>query len=88
MPKNPTSGMPLVLLHYFRQNTRRVLPREELAEKVWRLRLYPRSRTVDMTVSTLRRQLAGERIITVNGCGYQHEFDAARLVGFTLDETR
>jgi len=45
----------LDLLYYFAQNPRRVLPREELLEKVWRLHNAPNTRSVDNFIVRLRK---------------------------------
>ena len=65
--------MQSALLNYLRQRSEQVLNREELAAAVWGLRLDPRSRVIDQTVSQVRKTLEpGERILTVHGTGYQH----------------
>jgi len=61
------------LLEYFRQNSGRLITRDELAENVWRLKMLGKSRTIDVTISFVRKSLAnGERIETVHGRGYRH----------------
>jgi two-component system OmpR family response regulator len=45
----------LDLLHYFAQNPRRVLSRDELLEQVWKLRNAPNTRSVDNFIARLRR---------------------------------
>jgi len=45
----------LDLLHYFAQNPRRVLTREELLEKVWKLHNAPNTRSVDNFIVRLRK---------------------------------
>jgi DNA-binding response OmpR family regulator len=45
----------LDLLHYFSQNPRRVLTREELLEKVWKLHNAPNTRSVDNFIVRLRK---------------------------------
>ena len=45
----------LQLLQYFCKNKDRVLSRQELLEKVWNLRDYPNTRTVDNFIMRLRR---------------------------------
>jgi two-component system OmpR family response regulator len=45
----------LDLLHYFSQNAGRVLSRDELLERVWKLRNAPNTRSVDNFIARLRR---------------------------------
>jgi DNA-binding response OmpR family regulator len=45
----------LDLLHYFSQNPRRVLTREELLERVWHLHNAPNTRSVDNFIVRLRK---------------------------------
>ncbi len=45
----------LDLLRYFAANAGRVLSRDELLERVWKLRNYPNTRTVDNFVARLRK---------------------------------
>ena len=45
----------LDLLWYFAQNAGRVLPREELLEKVWKLHNAPNTRSVDNFIVRLRK---------------------------------
>jgi len=75
----PLTGMPNKLLMHFRQNAGKVLSRDELAREVWGLKMDPRSRCIDQTIATIRKALgSGERIETVQGCGYRfsirHDF--------------
>lgn len=64
-------GMKQRLLEYFRANPARVLSRDELAEKVWGIKLQ-NSRTIDQTVAMLRKCLRpGERIVTRQRDGYE-----------------
>jgi len=70
----PKKGLPETLLDYFRVHSGRVLARDELAQQVWKLRLDPRSRVIDQTVSRIRQQLSPEeQIVTVNRHGYLHQ---------------
>ena len=58
---------------YFRANGGRVISRDELSLKVWGFLMDGRSRTIDQTVSTLRRKLGhGHDIITHHGAGYEY----------------
>jgi DNA-binding response OmpR family regulator len=62
------------LLKHFRANAGRTITREELATTIWRLKLYPASRTIDMAVCSARKQLNhGERITAVHGRGYCYQ---------------
>jgi len=66
----------LDLLHYFASHPDRVLSREELLEKVWLLRDYPNTRTVDNFVLRLRRHFepdpsAPVHFLSVRGSGYR-----------------
>lgn len=66
----------LDLLRYFANNPHRVLSRTELLEKVWKLRNYNNSRTVDNFISRLRRHFerdasAPEYFLSVRGAGYK-----------------
>lgn len=66
----------LDLLRYFATNPLRVLSRTELLEKVWKLRNYNNSRTVDNFISRLRRHFerdasAPEYFLSVRGAGYK-----------------
>ncbi len=64
------------LLRYFAANAGRVVTRDELLEKVWKLRHYARSRTVDNFIARLRRRFEppGEEpiyFVSVRGAGYR-----------------
>ena len=64
------------LLRYFSEHPGRVLSREELLEKVWRLRNYPNTRTVDNFLSRLRRRFEEDpqrprHFVSVRGAGYR-----------------
>ncbi len=64
------------LLHYFALNPGRVLSRQELQQKVWRLDHYPNSRMVDNFILRLRKyfepQPSSPRyFISVRGSGYK-----------------
>jgi DNA-binding response OmpR family regulator len=66
----------LDLLRYFSLHPGRVLTREELLEKVWRLRNYPNTRTVDNFLSRLRRRFEDDpqkprHFVSVRGAGYK-----------------
>lgn len=58
---------------YFRANSGRVISREELSLKVWGFVMDARSRTIDQTVSTLRKKLSnGHTIVTRHRAGYEY----------------
>jgi DNA-binding response OmpR family regulator len=64
------------LLHYFALHPGRVLRRDELLEKVWKLRNYSNNRTVDNFISRLRRRFeedpqAPRYFVSVRGVGYK-----------------
>ena len=66
----------LDLLRYFVAHAGRVLTREELLEKVWKLRNYPNTRTVDNFVLRLRRYFEPNPdkpvyFVSVRGAGYK-----------------
>jgi DNA-binding response OmpR family regulator len=64
------------LVRYFSLNPGRVLSRDELLEKVWKLRNYANTRTVDNFISRLRRRFevdpaAPRHFVSVRGAGYK-----------------
>ncbi|MCZ6805704.1 MAG: response regulator transcription factor [Deltaproteobacteria bacterium] len=66
----------LDLLRYFAENAGRVLSRTELLERVWKLRNYSNTRTVDNFISRLRRRFEGDpsdptHFLSVRGAGYK-----------------
>ena len=66
----------LDLLQYFADHPERVLSREELLEKVWHLRGYPNTRTVDNFVLRLRKAFEPDPahpvyFLSVRGLGYK-----------------
>ena len=66
----------LDLLRYFAENAGRVLSRTELLERVWKLRNYGNTRTVDNFISRLRRRFEADpssptHILSVRGAGYK-----------------
>lgn len=70
------TNLELELLRYFAQNPERVLSRAELLEKVWKLRDYPNTRTVDNFVMRLRRHFEEDPskpryFHSVRGAGYK-----------------
>jgi DNA-binding response OmpR family regulator len=68
----------LDLLRYFAQNPGRVLSRKELLEKVWKLRNYDNTRTVDNFIMRLRRRFELDdqeprHFVSVRGAGYKFD---------------
>jgi DNA-binding response OmpR family regulator len=63
----------VAVLGYLARNAARVVSRDELLQRVWRLPPNQvRTRTIDMAVARLREKLgAGEAIVTVRGKGYR-----------------
>ncbi len=66
----------LDLLRYFAENAGRVLSRNELLERVWKLRNYGNTRTVDNFISRLRRRFESDpsspvHFLSVRGAGYK-----------------
>jgi len=66
----------LDLLRYFAENAGRVLSRDELLQKVWKLRNYSQTRTVDNFLSRLRRHFEPDpkspvHFVSVRGAGYK-----------------
>ncbi len=66
----------LDLLKYFSENPLRVLSREELMEKVWKLRNYAYTRTVDNFIARLRKHFEEDatdprHFLSVRGAGYK-----------------
>ena len=71
----------LDLLRYFSENPLRVLSREELMEKVWKLRNYAYTRTVDNFIARLRKHFEEDatdpkHFLSVRGAGYKFVPDA------------
>ena len=68
----------LDLLRYFAENPGRVLSRTELLERVWKLRNYSNTRTVDNFISRLRRRFEPDpsspvHFLSVRGAGYKFQ---------------
>lgn len=64
------------LLRYFSTNPGRVLSRDELLEKVWKLRNYSNTRTVDNFISRLRKRFEEDPqepryFVSLRGAGYK-----------------
>jgi DNA-binding response OmpR family regulator len=63
-------------LEFLTKNAERVIPRDELLDKVWGYENYPRTRTVDNHMLRLRQKLEKDpsqpsHFLTVHGLGYK-----------------
>ena len=69
------------LLRLLLKNARRVVPREEILQKVWGTDFEGESRTLDMHVRTLRQKLGpgGEQLRTVRKVGFVFTDEEAGL---------
>ncbi len=66
------SELECAVVRYLALNPARVISRDELLERVWRLPANRvRTRTIDMLVARLRDKLGDETIVTVRGKGYR-----------------
>ncbi len=70
------TALELELLRYFAEHPGRVLGREELQQKVWRLNDYPSQRMVDNFIMRLRRHFEPDPrnpvlFVSVRGAGYK-----------------
>ena len=70
------TAMEFKILKYLVQNARRVIPRDELLNKVWGYENYPCTRTVDNHMLRLRQKLERDpsrpvHFLTVHGAGYK-----------------
>ena len=61
------------LLLYLARNPGRVIPRNELLDRVWGYDRYPTTRTVDYHVLALRKKIDSRHIVTVHGIGYRFD---------------
>lgn len=66
----------LDLLQYFAQHAGRVIDRDELMERVWKLRNYPNTRTVDNFIGRLRKHFERDptrpvHFLSARGYGYR-----------------
>jgi DNA-binding response OmpR family regulator len=60
---------------YLRAHSGEIISREQLCREVWGMRYFSTSRTVDQTISVVRKHLdRQERILTVFRIGYRHLF--------------
>jgi DNA-binding response OmpR family regulator len=72
------SAMETALLTYFQKHAGRTLSRDELAEQVWKQRHFHESRTIDQTVSKLRKKLRrNAKILSIWSAGYRFESESA-----------
>jgi DNA-binding winged helix-turn-helix (wHTH) protein len=63
------------LQKYLRAHSGETVSREQLCSDVWRMNYFQSSRTIDQTISVVRKHLgANERIVSIFGIGYRHEF--------------
>lgn len=70
------------LIRYFASNPNRVLSRQELQERVWKLANYPNTRMVDNFIMRLRRHFEPDPVhpvyfVSVRGTGYKFRPDGA-----------
>ena len=66
----------LDLLRYLAESPGRVIERDELLEKVWKLQSYPNGRMVDNFIMRLRRHFEPDpanpvHFVSVRGTGYK-----------------
>lgn len=67
------------LQSYLRAHSGETITREQLCAAVWQMNFFRWSRTIDQTVSMVRKHLAeDEKIVTVFGVGYRHELHQHR----------
>ena len=60
---------------YLRAHSGEIVSRDQLCREVWGMRYFSSSRTVDQTISVVRKHLDGEeQILTVFRVGYRHLF--------------
>jgi DNA-binding response OmpR family regulator len=61
------------LMRFLRERSGQAVSREELGKKVWGFCPSVQTRTIDQTISKLRRKLRdGEKIDTVHRIGYRY----------------
>jgi DNA-binding response OmpR family regulator len=76
--RGPRTGLTRIqwdLCSYLRANSGETVSREQLYSAVWEMNYFHSTRTIDQTISVVRKHIAEhERIITVFGVGYRHEF--------------
>jgi DNA-binding response OmpR family regulator len=60
---------------YMRAHSGEIITRERLCQEVWGMRYFNSSRTIDQTMSIVRKHLSREeQIVTVFRVGYRHLF--------------
>lgn len=75
----PLTRLQAALKEYLRQHSGETISREELCSAVWQMNYFRWSRTIDQTVSVVRKHIGrDERIVTVFGIGYRHEYLGGR----------
>lgn len=73
-PEPKLTRLQSALQSYLRAHSGKTITREQLCAAVWQMNFFRWSRTIDQTVSVVRKHLAeGEKIVTVFGVGYRHE---------------
>ena len=71
-----------ILQNYLRAHSGETISRQQLCSEVWHMNYFQSSRTIDQTISVVRKHLeADERIVAVFGVGYRHEFLSPELAG-------
>src|SRR6188474_889896 len=77
-PRNPASGLTRLqdcVRTYLRAHSGETITRERLCREVWGMRYFNSSRTIDQTISVVRKHLGHEEcILSVFGVGYRHLF--------------
>jgi DNA-binding response OmpR family regulator len=72
-----------LLQDYLRAHSGETITREQLSADVWQMNYFQASRTIDQTLSVVRKNLrVNERIVTVFGVGYRHEFLSSDAAAF------
>ena len=76
------TSLELALLEYLAQNAGRVISRDELLQRVWKLRNYPNTRTVDNFMLRLRKHFEPDpgdpvHFLSIRGAGYKFQPDGA-----------
>ena len=60
---------------YLRTHSGEIITREQLCREVWGMRYFSSSRTIDQTISVVRKHLEHEeQILTIFRVGYRHLF--------------
>ena len=80
-PREPASGLTRLQANvrtYLRAHSGETISRERLCREVWGIRYFNSSRTIDQTISVVRKHLEHEEcILSVFGVGYRHLFRTA-----------